>query len=891
MKPSSCQQKRRDIISRLAKRDWNFPNEIGGNGLFALHPYPAKFIPQIPRALIEDVGVAAGGVVCDPFCGSGTTLIVAQSLGYASVGIDLNPIACLISRVATRPQPSDLQIAANRCLELAKTITKPHIDNIPNLDHWFKKPVQRSIAALVDAIENEPSPHNRDILRLALSSGIVRVSNQDSDTRYAAVNKGVSAADVFSMFAKACKRYIACLPPTSIELPEATIHCRDVLEISSSEFGQKIGLVVCSPPYPNAYEYWLYHKYRMWWLGFDPLYVKEREIGARPHYFKKDPHTADHFRKQMIKVFSLLSRLCIDNSYVCFILGDSKIHGNIIDNTELLQDAASNQKFEMVATMGREISNTRKSFNLSNARINTENVVIFQKRRARSRATNTKATLLWHPYKYFPYEKRFAFRELAALPGITQLTIKPENASVTIRNNATKKLDQLVYFSEYTINTGMHRRTLQAKLENGSINNGSQKRQSTRYGVHGLHEYKGKFNPQVVRGILNAYQLKPNARVLDPFCGSGTTLTESTIAGLRASGWDINPFAVFLSNAKLTTLSVKPRIFRQIAHKVISSYDNKRYDPLSRHPETVDYLQRWFSIDVFEVIEILRSIILREAGNLAPFFLVVLSNLLRDYSLQEPLDLRIRRRKSPMPTTPLRKQFEIELHKKIEVLQAAFDIYGPLEVRANAVVADGREWRDVQSKGIRVASFDFALTSPPYATALPYIDTQRLSLVWLELISPSSIRHTEETLVGSREASKSELSVLASALKHNEANLPDDIIDYCRLLLHHVSDKDGFRRKAVPILLYRYFSDMVKTFSTVRKAIKKGGIYALIVGTNRTTLGGTLFRIDTPRHLARLGEYAGWSVIELLPLETYKRYGLHSVNAVQDETLMVLKHE
>ena len=74
-------------------------------------------------------------------------------------------------------------------------------------------------------------------------------------------------------------------------------------------------------------------------------------------------------------------------------------------------------------------------------------------------------------------------------------------------------------------------------------------------------------------------------------------------------------------------------------------------------------------------------------------------------------------------------------------------------------------------------------------------------------------------------------------------------------------------------------------------AIKPGGIYALVVGTNRTTLSGTQFNINTPRFLAQLAEHVGWSLVEYLPLETYKRFGLHAANAVQDETLVVLRHE
>lgn len=864
---------------------------MGGNDLFALHPYPAKFIPQIPRALIKDIGVADGGVVFDPFCGCGTTLIEAQALGYPSVGVDLNPIACLISRVATAPHPRDLAAAAKRCLEIAQNISNPEIDEIPNLDHWFKRPVQRAIAALVDAIKREASVHARDVLRLALSSIIVRVSNQESDTRYAAVEKNVSAADVFCLFAKACSRYVTCLPAPDSALPKVDVHCRDVLDITKKELGQNIGLVVCSPPYPNAYEYWLYHKYRMWWLGFDPLHVKDREIGARPHYFSKNPHTPEHFRDQMAKVFELFRHVCIDNSYVCFVLGNSKIHGRIIDNTQLLIDAAEGHKFEMVATISRDIALTRKAFNLTNSRINTENVVILQKRRSQPKRPAIRATLSWHPYKYFPYEKRLAFRELAALPGLRQLTVTTDNVSVGLRKNSIKHLGQLVYFSEYRLDTGTQSRTLQSKLENGFAKNGPLKKQSTRYSVHGLHEYKGKFNPQVVRGIMNAYQLEPSANVLDPFCGSGTTLVECTIAGLRASGWDLNPFAIFLTNAKLAALAVQPRTLRDHANKLLAKFDVDDCEILARDEGSSEYLHRWFTRDVFQAIDKLRSIILGDTGDFAPFFLVVLSDLLRDYSLQEPSDLRIRRRKSPMPTTPLREKFEIELSKKIDILQAGADAHGPLKVRAKALLADGRNWHDVKKQGLTEASFDFALTSPPYATALPYIDTQRLSLVWLGLLDPTDIRHAEETLVGSREASNSELTAMVDGLNRNEANLPKDIIDYCQVLLSHVSENDGFRRKAVPFLLYRYFSDMLKTFITVRTALKTKGLYALIVGSNRTTLGGTQFNIDTPQHLARLGEHAGWSVVEFVPLDTYKRYGLHAANAVNDETLVVLKRE
>jgi site-specific DNA-methyltransferase (cytosine-N4-specific) len=83
----------------------------------------------------------------------------------------------------------------------------------------------------------------------------------------------------------------------------------------------------------------------------------------------------------------------------------------------------------------------------------------------------------------------------------------------------------------------------------------------------------------------------------------------------------------------------------------------------------------------------------------------------------------------------------------------------------------------------------------------------------------------------------------------------------------------------------------METFKVIKKVLKPSGIYVLVVGTNRTKLGGRQFIINTPNFLSELANHTGWSTLEMLPLETYKRYGIHVANSVQDETLIVLKNE
>ena len=102
--------------------------------------------------------------------------------------------------------------------------------------------------------------------------------------------------------------------------------------------------------------------------------------------------------------------------------------------------------------------------------------------------------------------------------------------------------------------------------------------------------------------------------------------------------------------------------------------------------------------------------------------------------------------------------------------------------------------------------------------------------------------------------------------------------------------EDGFRRKAVPHLLYRYFSDMQKAFYALRNHLKADAPFALIVGHNHTVLGGVRHDIDTPEHLASLATHAGWRLEELIGLQTYQRYGYHMDNAVSSETLILLRN-
>ena len=492
--------------------------------------------------------------------------------------------------------------------------------------------------------------------------------------------------------------------------------------------------------------------------------------------------------------------------------------------------------------------------------------------------------LKWSEYKHFPYEKELARRELNSI--FNTMSYVERDGEILLSTSSGLCVDvakRLTYFSSYRSGQDLKLTTQRLLEQTGKI---SLSKQSTRYSVHGLHEYKGKFNPQVARVLLNIFGAREGTRVLDPFCGSGTTLVESAHLGSEAVGTDLNPLAVFVTNAKIVALSTPVEQLEFDLNSIVSAISMNKLSSLGPIQTARDkFMSSWFDDEHRRWVEYLIFVISDVAENRSEIFLSLLSNLLRDYSLQEPSDLRIRRRFSPMPTEPIAVAFEKAARKFLSSLSSTQKIIGVQPNRCTALLQDVRE----TASGKDIGLFDIAITSPPYATALPYIDTQRLSLVALGLCEPDEIRLLDGALIGSREATTKQKAMIVAEMRSNESSIPAREMSFCTSLVQDLGPNDGFRRQAVPSLLYRYFVAMQSSLSAVLRRMKPGAPYALIVGHNHTILSGRRRDIDTPSHIASLADHVGWHVEELVPLQTYQRFGLHSSNAVAAEALLILR--
>ncbi len=78
----------------------------------------------------------------------------------------------------------------------------------------------------------------------------------------------------------------------------------------------------------------------------------------------------------------------------------------------------------------------------------------------------------------------------------------------------------------------------------------------TGYATHGLFPYRGKFHPQMIKGLLNAMGLKRGEKVLDPMMGSGTVAVEASLMGIDSVGIDASPFCRFMAQTKVDALTM-----------------------------------------------------------------------------------------------------------------------------------------------------------------------------------------------------------------------------------------------------------------------------------------------------------------------------------------------
>lgn len=374
-------------------------------GTHKFHRYPGKFIPHIPRWAITKY-LRERSTVLDPFCGSGTTLVEASVLGHDAVGMDIDPIAQLVSRAKTTPiSPIDLsscqtQIHAN----IGRDSGERFIPTIPTLAHWFNSEAVRQLSAIRACIDRFVSNQELfNFLCVVFLSVIRRASNADNQTQktYVSHTHEKTPEQAIPLFLETLADYAARLRKYSFmvgfERRAIVAQAGDASNIESlwQELGLRApDLVVTSPPYVKSVDYVYNQMAEYFWTG--DLFGLETQLKQncfKEHYIGTDkvPPIGDHVKplgdlevdelvrhiarrskknanivhryfSSMLKHLNQMTNVMMPGTHYVMIVGDSIVSGQEVRTHWLVKRCAERFGFKMKTHFAYEIRNRHMRF-------------------------------------------------------------------------------------------------------------------------------------------------------------------------------------------------------------------------------------------------------------------------------------------------------------------------------------------------------------------------------------------------------------------------------------------------------------------------------------------------------------------------------------------------
>lgn len=283
--------------------------------------YPAKFHAPIARRLIE-LFTKPGDTVLDPFCGSGTLLVEAATLGRHSIGTDVDPLAVMIARAKTGlTDLASIERSAESLAEWceqqraidegrwgafesdipqasfddAKADVAPFIPDLPRIEHWFRRRAVLQLAALRKRIEETETDQALEFLRLCFASIIRNSSNADPvpvsglevTSHMLAKEAAGRTVDPWRLMVRAISKSLAATKAFVTERTDVTASVKELDARTLADSGlDPVQAVITSPPYLTAVDYYRRHTLEMYWLGLTDR--RDERLALMGRYIGRD---------------------------------------------------------------------------------------------------------------------------------------------------------------------------------------------------------------------------------------------------------------------------------------------------------------------------------------------------------------------------------------------------------------------------------------------------------------------------------------------------------------------------------------------------------------------------------------------------------------------------
>lgn len=376
--------------------------------------------------------------------------------------------------------------------------------------------------------------------------------------------------------------------------------------------------------------------------------------------------------------------------------------------------------------------------------------------------------------------------------------------------------------------------------------------------IHSWYRFVLSFPPHLVRSYLQDFGLGPGDTVLDPFCGTGTTLVEAKLSGIGSIGIEAAPMAHFASATKVDW-SPSPDSLLRTAEGVCASASKTAEHEIKKG-------------SLRGLSEEANAILLR--GSISPLplhrALVLLDEIDTHFDTESNAHARLAlARILPSMVGNLRFGPEVGVSKKAkhdapvaelwinEVEKMARDlevVAGQSPTPSRAVNADSRS----ALASIADGSLSAVFTSPPYPNEKDYTRTTRLESVLLGFFrSKAELRAYKETLLRS------------NTRNVYKADQDDDFVSDIRTIQDLASEIErrriamnktsGFERLYARVTKL-YFGGMARHLAELRPKLRAGAMLGYVVGDQASYLR---VHIKTGEILAEVAEGLGYEVVRI----------------------------
>ncbi|MGE6697368.1 DNA adenine methylase [Hyphomonas sp. NPDC076900] len=340
-------------------------------------------------------------------------------------------------------------------------------------------------------------------------------------------------------------------------------------------------------------------------------------------------------------------------------------------------------------------------------------------------------------------------------------------------------------------------------------------------GRHGWLRLTPAYSVRVVEEIIRAEASK--SRVLDPFCGTGTTALTAVTNGFDSATADINPFLVWLAQAKVASYSkVDLDRTKKLASKVVSG--RQQSDLL---PPPIHNIERWWSQPTVDFllatrkrIEDLSELNSPEQNLLLIAFCRTLIKLSNAAFNHQSMSF-----KAPAPELELGVNYASVFLNDVEaVLHSAPE---PVTASCDVLLQDARTLTPD-----KVGTFDLVVTSPPYVNRMSYIRELRPYMYWLGYLNEA--RDAGEL---DWQAIGGTWGIATSRLSDWKADTPNTNCTV-ELATRSIATAENKHAKLLATYVEKYFVDMRQHFIALSTVMRPGGRVHYIVGNS--TFYGTL---------------------------------------------------